>query len=517
MKSWGPDYGYELINAEWQLKYPPCDPNVVRAVAQAVELARQEHARLVAAAPSKYGKRPRAGAYRSSLAGQDGAGDEQGRGGGGDSPGFYSSKPSDRYGQRYAGGSLGNGSGGSAGTGSGNSSSHGGKGGFGIGDGSGGSGIGSDDSGHDGGNNASADEYAANNPYQSLPLSGGAGPARGVVAGGTGIGSSAGPSGTPGSGGLPFRDGGGSPGSNGSPYGGGTGSGGAAGGESMTGGGMASGAAGAGGMAGGGQAGGSSGSPGAAGGGMPSLYSPMFGQQDSQGGGSQAGGGQPGTQGSTQPGSQSNGQAAYQGGGQSSYQATGQSAGTAAAAGVARPDGYITGQPYDANSNPPPQRPNPSSNVAMVPDTPLRPGEWRPSQDPPKPDPEEEKKKKKKHPYDDVEPDRNQADWALRNARSHAAAISRPLHVDLYADRVVIAPDQPGGEPQIIVCGRDGQRNADKLVAAIWERIDTWGMAGKEMYWRPVLNFYVVPGAEPRLFELSRNLDGSGLVIERKQ
>ncbi len=42
-------------------------------------------------------------------------------------------------------------------------------------------------------------------------------------------------------------------------------------------------------------------------------------------------------------------------------------------------------------------------------------------------------------------------------------------------------------------------------------------MAGREMYWRPVLNFYVVPGGEPRMFDLTRSLEGSGLVIERKQ
>ena len=42
-------------------------------------------------------------------------------------------------------------------------------------------------------------------------------------------------------------------------------------------------------------------------------------------------------------------------------------------------------------------------------------------------------------------------------------------------------------------------------------------MAGREMYWRPVLNFYVVPGAEPRMLDLTRSLEGSGLVIERKQ
>jgi hypothetical protein len=528
MKSWGQDFGYELINADWQLKYPPTDPNVRRAVAQAVELARQEHVRLVAAAPSKYGKRPRAGAYRSSLAGQGGAGDEQGRGGDGDSPGFYSSKPADRYGERYADGTSGsgNGAGGSSGHGSGNSAARGGKGAFDVGGGNGGTGLGADDGGHDGSNGATDEEFAANNPYQSLSIGTGAGNGRGMVGGASGGpgsiggsqgGSRGGPSGGgPGGagsgdsggngGGLgsaaggfasggPNYGGAGSPGTNGSPYGGGTGGGGV--GDGATGGSVAGNDAGA------------SGSPGTANSGVPSVYSPMSGQQGAAGSG-QAGGGQAAMQGSGQPGAQTTGQTAYQ--------PNGQTADNAAVVGVTRPDGYITGQPVDGNPNAaPPQRPDPSSAVAMVPDTPLRPGEWRPTNDPPKPDPEEEKKKKKKHPYDNVEPDHNQADWALRDARRHAAAISRPLHVDCYPDRVVIAPEQSGGEPHVVICGSDAQRNADKLVAAIWELMDSWGMAGKEMYWRPVLNFYVVPGAEPQMFELSRALDGSGLVIERKQ
>ena len=46
MKSWGSEFGYELINEDWQLKYPPPDPNLARSVDQAVFLARQEHARL---------------------------------------------------------------------------------------------------------------------------------------------------------------------------------------------------------------------------------------------------------------------------------------------------------------------------------------------------------------------------------------------------------------------------------------------------------------------------------------
>ncbi len=79
MKSWGSEFGYELINDDWQLKYPPPDPNVKRSVEQAIFLARQEHARLIAAAPSKYGKRPRVGSYRSPTGGD--AGDQSGHAG----------------------------------------------------------------------------------------------------------------------------------------------------------------------------------------------------------------------------------------------------------------------------------------------------------------------------------------------------------------------------------------------------------------------------------------------------
>ena len=52
MKSWGSEFGYELINQDWQLKYPPPDPVLGRLVQQAVALARLEHARLIAAAPT---------------------------------------------------------------------------------------------------------------------------------------------------------------------------------------------------------------------------------------------------------------------------------------------------------------------------------------------------------------------------------------------------------------------------------------------------------------------------------
>jgi len=473
MKSWGSEFGYELINEDWQLKYPPPVPSVAKSVAQAVFLARQEHIRLIAAAPSKYGKRPRTGSYRSPTGGEAG---EQGRAGEAESPGFYSSKPTDRYGRDYAGGGSSatgrSGGGGRSGSGSGGSS-------FGGGSESGGSG---------GSNGPSGDaEFAANNPYVSLPAPGMVGSSSAGSGGsgtGSGYGTGNGIGGAPGSGvaggmvGVPGMNSGGN--GTGSGYGPGNGNGG---------------------TPGSGVAGGMVGSPGMNSGG------------NGTGSGNAVAGGPPGSPAMSSGGPENGSPLPAPSNGQPI-------GGSPTVAGVARPDGYINGRANDGN--PVPVRPEPSSSMAMAPATPLRPGEWRPSEEttPPKRDreaEEKEKQEKKKHPYDKVTLDRNQNDWALRNATRHAAAISRPIHIDCYQDRIVLVPEAGSGEPCVIHCDYGGHRDADKLVAAVWEIMDTWGMAGREMYWRPVLNFYVAPGAEPRMLDFTRSLEGSGLVIERKQ
>ncbi len=528
MQSWGPEFGYELINEAWQLKYPPPDPNLAKSVKQAVDLARLEHARLIAAAPSKYGKRPRMGAYRSST----GAGtmypwsaDGQGGAGGSESPGVYSSKLDDRYAHDSGGGSSATRSTGYPGR---NGRGGGGLGGSGDGDGSSGTGSGGS------GSSANA-EFAANNPYAALPVPGmtgsptmlpggtGNGPGYGTgngmggearpgVAGGTGVSTAMLPGGT--RNGSGYRMGNGMSGAPGSGVAGGTGvstamlPGGTGNGSGY---GAGSGEQGAGSVA--------------AGMGISTAMLPG-GTGNGVGGapGSSVAGGPPGCPGTNSGGAPNN---LTSPGNQGAMQPNGQpSGGSAAMAGVVRPDGYITGQPNDGNPAPVPARPDPSSSMAMIPATPLRPGEWRPSQETPKRDTaeeEKEKQEKKKHPYDKVKMDHDQDGWALRNATRHAAAISRPIHVDCYPDRIVLLPDSNSGEPRVIYCGapgtpgHGGQRDADKLVAAVWEIMDAWGMAGREMYWRPVLNFYLAPGAEPRMFDLTQSLKGSGLVIERKQ
>ena len=43
MKSWGSEFGYELINEDWQLKYPPPDPNLAKVGQPGRRSGPQEH------------------------------------------------------------------------------------------------------------------------------------------------------------------------------------------------------------------------------------------------------------------------------------------------------------------------------------------------------------------------------------------------------------------------------------------------------------------------------------------
>ncbi len=65
MKSWGSEFGYELIGDDWRLEFPPPDLELAEAARRAVEAARRRRDRLAAAAPRHYtGRSPTR--YRAS-------------------------------------------------------------------------------------------------------------------------------------------------------------------------------------------------------------------------------------------------------------------------------------------------------------------------------------------------------------------------------------------------------------------------------------------------------------------
>jgi hypothetical protein len=54
MKSWEEEFGYELVEADVELEFPPADPQLQRELDRAIEDARQRQAALAAAMPSQF-------------------------------------------------------------------------------------------------------------------------------------------------------------------------------------------------------------------------------------------------------------------------------------------------------------------------------------------------------------------------------------------------------------------------------------------------------------------------------
>jgi hypothetical protein len=107
MKSWGSDFGYELIDKDWKLAYQPPDPRLADLVRQVVESARVSQARLAAAAPRHYGRSKVV--YRAAPGG--GGFVAEGGSSQGNGPGYRPHTPAGPVGRGYAagGGEGGNG------------------------------------------------------------------------------------------------------------------------------------------------------------------------------------------------------------------------------------------------------------------------------------------------------------------------------------------------------------------------------------------------------------------------
>jgi hypothetical protein len=199
------------------------------------------------------------------------------------------------------------------------------------------------------------------------------------------------------------------------------------------------------------------------------------------------------------------------------------SQGTAAGAGGSsnslRPEGYVVGQPAREQ----PQQP---IRVAASGDLAaenaghgyaLRPGEWQPSPDPmptppkEKPDDQEKRRKEKK----DLAARRGD-DWGLKDASRGSVGVTRPIRIECYPDRLVVISDRRPVANKVIPMGPRTESAVDPLIAGVWECMDGWGIAGHGMYWRPILQVSVAPGAEQRYADLSASLENSGLIVERK-
>jgi hypothetical protein len=557
MKSWGPEFGYEFVDDDWKLAYQPPDPQLSLALNDAVASARAVQQRLIAAAPRQYSRTSSSGTLGSSSRGGGGSGSGSGSGAGGMSG--SSSRGSGRP----------QGSSGSPGSGGSNSGS-------GVGFGGAGEGDGGDFDSWDTNRPmpGAPDPFLAgvNNPYASLAVGGagtggsgspGSGPAygggNGTGTGGSGMqgsgpaygggnGSGTGRSGTQGTGvayGGDNGNGGGGSGmkGSGSAYGGGNGSG--AGGA-----GPALGAANGSGMAGPGGAGGVGGTSGNSNG--------MAGGGYSQGGGQASGQGvAQGSEGSQSNGLQGNsgmgapGSSGMSGGSGSQVNSSGQGAavgygnmtagqggnwgtatkGQTTTAGQADTQGQGRAGQSKRSDEPPDifaSRVAASNAAKNVTDNrkpadsstsfsgqtapPLHPGEWheKPPELPPEPVVQVKGKKK------ETPPKHHNQDWGLRDTAHGSVPITRPVILECQADKLLLLPDRGRGGNPVVVMASETESSIDDVVSAIWDRMGQWGMAGRGMYWRPVLHVRVAAGGEQRFSDLQVLLQNSGLDVVRQ-
>ena len=106
--------------------------------------------------------------------------------------------------------------------------------------------------------------------------------------------------------------------------------------------------------------------------------------------------------------------------------------------------------------------------------------------------------------------------WGLRDTARGSVGITRPIRIECFADRLVVIAGRGSVQNKVIQFSSHTESSIDTFISAIWEQMESWGMAGHGMYWRPLLQVRVAPGAEQRFLEFSALLEGSGLVLEKK-
>ncbi|HVX10394.1 MAG TPA: hypothetical protein VHC22_04400 [Pirellulales bacterium] len=113
---------------------------------------------------------------------------------------------------------------------------------------------------------------------------------------------------------------------------------------------------------------------------------------------------------------------------------------------------------------------------------------------------------------------RGEKNWANPQASTPNIPIERPIRIICDADHLTLMPEGRGKQGmRIIPLQGPTAESVDNLVGAVWDRIDSWGVAGRGMYWRPTLKMEVEPGGERRYAELHALLADSGFDVHGQQ
>jgi hypothetical protein len=108
--------------------------------------------------------------------------------------------------------------------------------------------------------------------------------------------------------------------------------------------------------------------------------------------------------------------------------------------------------------------------------------------------------------------------WALVDANSQATPIRRTIQIVVRGDRVAVLPEGASaasgaaGGHEIPLNG-SSREAYEPFMMALETQIKDWGMAGRGLYWRPVLEVNVGPDGQQRAADITRLLKNSGIEL----
>ncbi|MHC2067834.1 zinc ribbon domain-containing protein [Bremerella sp. T1] len=109
------------------------------------------------------------------------------------------------------------------------------------------------------------------------------------------------------------------------------------------------------------------------------------------------------------------------------------------------------------------------------------------------------------------------SNWALPGAGPKNTAITRPVTLVVSGTQMTLVQERGVlGPAETVPVDGNMEAAADKLVRLIHTRIDSWGMAGRNFYWKPILQITVEQGGDPVVQQLETLLYGSGIEVNRK-
>ena len=104
-------------------------------------------------------------------------------------------------------------------------------------------------------------------------------------------------------------------------------------------------------------------------------------------------------------------------------------------------------------------------------------------------------------------------DWALKQKPPRSVPVRRTIRVTVAKDKLMILPDAGAAGGKTIALKGDTVESVDEFVKQVRDHIEGWGIAGKDLYWRPVVVLNVQPDGQVRASDLNRLLKNSGLEV----